>query len=121
MAEMTPTPDTALAARLATRLTALQSAHTDSDDDPRQAVVKRALYVDALIDAHQFGQLITISDHNDAVQAAVAKAVDDTFRSCRAIAASRDTEDDYGDEIARVIEERRLLAAAIRARKGDAL
>ena len=116
---MTPTPDTALAARLATLKSAVEN-QIKFDGARSYSTLNEALEM-AAFDAVMAGQLITLADHNAAMQAAVAKAVDDTFRSCRTIAASRDTEDDYGDEIARVIEERRLLDAAICARKGDEL
>jgi hypothetical protein len=104
---MTPTPDTALAARL--------------------AELEGVRFMSVLYEAYRSGQLITLADHNDAVQAAVAKAVE----------AERDRADSVAlecsvwsmpqgvhttDEWRRgVTDARRDIAAAIRARKGDAM
>ena len=109
------TPDTALAARLA------EFAKSDCRDN------EFAKWYQTAWTAYSTGQLITLADHTAAVQSAVAKAVD----------AERDRADSVAlecsvwsmpqgvhttDEWSRgVTDARRDIAAAIRARKGDAL
>jgi len=58
---MTPTPDPALAARMA-------------------AIKHSDMRMEVLEDAYRSGQLITLADHTAAVQAAVAKAVEDSIK-----------------------------------------
>ena len=103
---MTTTPDTALAARLAEPQT-LQTAHH------------------SLINAYRSGQLITLADHLEAVQAAVAKAAEVEREACARLAdlsaqsfvtAAPKISADLG-----IDQMYRGLSAAIRARKGDAL
>jgi len=70
------TPDQDLSARLAKLMQAVKSAQNDTDCGVTPFLNKRALYIEALIAAHTSGQLITLADHERAVQAAVAKAVE---------------------------------------------
>ena len=127
MADQMTTPDPTLAARLDAMLEpALQY---DSVQDEFHGALDTAL---------RSGQLITLSDHLAALQAAVAKAVE--AERARIIAAMRNEADDCPcDEDAVVIADCADLieadfsyddceklkiareAAAIRARKGDAL
>ena len=68
------TPDKDLSARLAE----LRSLSDDSDD-------AQTAFIRELSSAYRSGQLITLADHERAVQAAVAKAVEAEREACAAI------------------------------------
>jgi len=118
---MTPAPDPALAARLA-ELSG-ESYGTDCIGDD----LEQAMWT-----AYRSGQLITIADHERAVQAAVAKAVEaervradsmarsarETEREACAVIASKGS---YSSADPYSIGCGQRIAAAIRARKGDAM
>jgi len=109
---MTPTPDPALAARLAEL--AGESYGTDCIGDD----LEQAMWT-----AYRSGQIITIADHERAVQAAVAKAVEAERQACALLATGKAKEVDdqkaeyYGGWLVACSD----ISAAIRARKGDAL
>ena len=108
---MTPTPDTALAARLATLKSAVEN-QIKFDGARSYSTLNEALEM-AAFDAVMAGQLITLADHNAAMQAAVAKAVEASDKALQDALAYID-KGHHGMA-------RNILAAAIRARKGDAL
>lgn len=101
------TPDQDLSARLAELL-----ALSDSPNDPPNDAIR---YDIACGDAYRSGQLITLADHERAVQAAVAKAVEAERAACAIIGRAAVNE-------CRELEEtdlrsvREHVAAAIRSR-----
>jgi Zn-dependent protease with chaperone function len=110
MPQMTPTPDTALAARLARLCGGEHEAEADGDYDT-------ADLDQACGNAYRSGQLITLADHTAAVQAAVAKAVDDTLD-----AAHEYTDKTYSMQfLSHPVDRERIAAILARAHKGDAL
>ena len=106
---MTPTPDTALAARLAELQASSAPIMPGMPEHPKHG---RA-YARELKQAHRSGQLITLADHTAAVQSAVAKAVEASDKALQDALAYID-KGHHGMA-------RNILAEAIRARKGDAL
>jgi len=85
-----------------------------------------AAFAEMLVNAYRSGQIITLSDHTAAVQAAVAKAVEaERKRLLRWCADMMATVEGCIDLHADEERDARLwtdnFAAAIRARKGDAL
>lgn len=113
---MTPTPDIALAARLAKLV---QDEKYAADFQARSDAVIELR--ERLENAFDDGQLITLADHNAAVQAAVAKAVEAERDACAEVAAEFIHRRLYDAKMPACSYHSRDIAAAIRARKGDAL
>ena len=98
---MTPTPDPALAARFAELK---MDAHNGS-------IPEAMKLTHAIRDAYRSGQLITLADHEAAMQAAVAKAVE----ACAEIA------DAYADENIRMAGDSVLFDPVLSRKRGDIL
>jgi hypothetical protein len=159
---MTPTPDTALAARLADAGkfatsgkwgqysprfmdeakdaepkdwdTSHNTSAVHGDERKRLAEWKHAddaAFAEMLVNAYRSGQLITLADHEAAVQAAVAKVMmmcinliqkeRDDYKASPAPKGEWAEHYDDGLSDAIIVISRLDFAAAIRASKGDAL